>query len=385
MFALLARSASVALPAAAAAAPMLRAPRFALGGGVGAAAVFAAAGASCSVRAFAHGKHKFAANGAKKFKKNERPVDANSSRKSVRLEHKMKRLLLKRQREGELTKMAQAGAAAAASAVSAASASASSSSSTAVDVGHAPKSAAPVMTEEERRASLFSEVPLPAGVENGQLRFGVQKWMVEDLHPSIRKMLDYRNASNKEVVQRRTLNWAAAFTGSEANVGDSAVQSTPYSSVSIPSQLVAFLIVQCRVPGCMCCSDVFVFDPSFLAVSIFTIYILVCFSLFLSICKCWDLVLFCLIEIMATRDSFFVMLYSDSVASLTERIRNVTDHMRANHKDMHSRYGLDRMLNRRRRLMWYLRRKDFARYTEAITKLGLTDLPPPLNARALAL
>jgi small subunit ribosomal protein S15 len=63
----------------------------------------------------------------------------------------------------------------------------------------------------------------------------------------------------------------------------------------------------------------------------------------------------------------------------------VTEHMRANHKDMHSRYGLDRMLNRRRRLMWYLRRKDFARYTEAITKLGLTDLPPPLNARALAL
>jgi hypothetical protein len=223
MFALLARSARVALPAAAAAAPMLRAPHFALGGG----AVFAAAGASCSVRAFAHGKHKFAANGAKKFKKHERPVDANSSRKSVRLEHKMKRLLLKRQREGELTKMAQAGTAAAASAASAASASASASaSSAAVDVGHAPKSAAPAMTEEERRASLFSEVPLPAGVENGQLRFGMQKWMVEDLHPSIRKMLDFRNASNKEVVQRRTLNWAAAFTGSEANVGDSAVQST---------------------------------------------------------------------------------------------------------------------------------------------------------------
>jgi small subunit ribosomal protein S15 len=64
---------------------------------------------------------------------------------------------------------------------------------------------------------------------------------------------------------------------------------------------------------------------------------------------------------------------------MTETIRNLTLHMRANHKDMHTRYSLDRLLNRRRRLMWYLRRKDFSRYAATIEDLKLIDVPPPLQ------
>jgi hypothetical protein len=81
------------------------------------------------------------------------------------------------------------------------------------------------MTEEEKKAALLRELPLPTGLAEGQLRFGMQSWMVDELHPSIRKMLDYRNASSKEVVGRRILNWANTFCNSESNTGDSAVQS----------------------------------------------------------------------------------------------------------------------------------------------------------------
>jgi small subunit ribosomal protein S15 len=72
-----------------------------------------------------------------------------------------------------------------------------------------------------------------------------------------------------------------------------------------------------------------------------------------------------------------------AVAALTERIRNVTEHMRAHHKDVHTRRGLDRMLHRRRRLMWYLRRADYARYVQTIRALGLADVPPSLNERVM--
>ena len=64
---------------------------------------------------------------------------------------------------------------------------------------------------------------------------------------------------------------------------------------------------------------------------------------------------------------------------MTESIRNLTNHMRTHHKDMHTRRSLDRLLNRRRRLMWYLRRKDFQRYAMTIEELQLVDVPPPLQ------
>jgi len=59
------------------------------------------------------------------------------------------------------------------------------------------------------------------------------------------------------------------------------------------------------------------------------------------------------------------------VAILTERIRNLTDHFKENHKDNHSRRGLLMMVNKRRTLLAYLKKKDVERYNALIQKLGL--------------
>ena len=59
------------------------------------------------------------------------------------------------------------------------------------------------------------------------------------------------------------------------------------------------------------------------------------------------------------------------VAILTERIRNLTEHFKANHKDNHSRRGLLMMVNKRRNLLAYLKKKDVERYNALIPKLGL--------------
>lgn len=59
------------------------------------------------------------------------------------------------------------------------------------------------------------------------------------------------------------------------------------------------------------------------------------------------------------------------VAILTERIRNLMEHFKANHKDNHSRRGLLAMVNKRRSLLAYLKRIDVERYNALIAKLGL--------------
>ena len=59
------------------------------------------------------------------------------------------------------------------------------------------------------------------------------------------------------------------------------------------------------------------------------------------------------------------------VAILTERINNLTAHFKSHAKDNHSRRGLLMMVNQRRSLLDYLRRKDEQRYTDLISKLGL--------------
>jgi small subunit ribosomal protein S15 len=59
------------------------------------------------------------------------------------------------------------------------------------------------------------------------------------------------------------------------------------------------------------------------------------------------------------------------VAIITQRIRNLTDHFKANHKDNHSRRGLLMMVNKRRNLLAYLKKKDVERYNTLIQKLGL--------------
>jgi small subunit ribosomal protein S15 len=59
------------------------------------------------------------------------------------------------------------------------------------------------------------------------------------------------------------------------------------------------------------------------------------------------------------------------VAILTERIINLTEHFKTHAKDNHSRRGLLMLVNKRRSLLDYLKRKDVARYSDLITKLGL--------------
>ncbi len=59
------------------------------------------------------------------------------------------------------------------------------------------------------------------------------------------------------------------------------------------------------------------------------------------------------------------------VAILTERITNLTEHFKGHHKDNHSRRGLLMMVNKRRSLLDYLKKKDAGRYTALIAKLGL--------------
>ena len=59
------------------------------------------------------------------------------------------------------------------------------------------------------------------------------------------------------------------------------------------------------------------------------------------------------------------------IAILTDRINNLTDHFKNNHKDNHSRRGLLAMVNKRRSLLDYLRKKDEQRYADLIKKLGL--------------
>lgn len=59
------------------------------------------------------------------------------------------------------------------------------------------------------------------------------------------------------------------------------------------------------------------------------------------------------------------------VALLTARITDLSDHFKTHTRDYHSRQGLLRMVNQRRQLLEYLRRKDLTRYRELIGRLGL--------------
>ena len=59
------------------------------------------------------------------------------------------------------------------------------------------------------------------------------------------------------------------------------------------------------------------------------------------------------------------------VAILTERIVNLTEHLKTHKKDFHSRRGLLIMVGQRRRLLDYLKRKDKSRYDTLIQRLGL--------------
>jgi len=59
------------------------------------------------------------------------------------------------------------------------------------------------------------------------------------------------------------------------------------------------------------------------------------------------------------------------VAVLTARIKELTEHMKANPKDHHSNRGLLKLVGQRRGLLEYLKNKDIERYRELISRLGI--------------
>lgn len=61
------------------------------------------------------------------------------------------------------------------------------------------------------------------------------------------------------------------------------------------------------------------------------------------------------------------------VAILTERIRNLTEHLKVHRKDYHTRTGLLKLIGKRRRLLVYIKNRDVEEYRALIAKLGIRD------------
>ena len=61
------------------------------------------------------------------------------------------------------------------------------------------------------------------------------------------------------------------------------------------------------------------------------------------------------------------------VAILTERIRNLTEHLKEHPKDHHTRRGLLMLVGKRRRMLVYIKNRDILEYRELIKKLGIRD------------
>ncbi len=61
------------------------------------------------------------------------------------------------------------------------------------------------------------------------------------------------------------------------------------------------------------------------------------------------------------------------IAILTDRIRELTEHMKTHKKDFHTRRGLLMLVGKRRRLLSYIKAKDIENYRQLIAKLGIRD------------
>jgi len=61
------------------------------------------------------------------------------------------------------------------------------------------------------------------------------------------------------------------------------------------------------------------------------------------------------------------------VSLITSRIKYLTDHFKSHTKDFHSRRGLQELVNKRRKLLKYLKTKNQERYSTLIKRLGLRD------------
>jgi small subunit ribosomal protein S15 len=61
------------------------------------------------------------------------------------------------------------------------------------------------------------------------------------------------------------------------------------------------------------------------------------------------------------------------VALLTQRIRDLTEHLKIHKKDHHTRRGLLMLVGKRRRLLTYIKKRDITGYRALISKLGIRD------------
>ena len=61
------------------------------------------------------------------------------------------------------------------------------------------------------------------------------------------------------------------------------------------------------------------------------------------------------------------------VAILTERIRNLTEHLKVHKKDNHTRRGLMKLIGKRRGLLKYIKNRNIDEYRELIKKIGIRD------------
>ena len=61
------------------------------------------------------------------------------------------------------------------------------------------------------------------------------------------------------------------------------------------------------------------------------------------------------------------------VAILSERIRNLTEHLRTHKKDNHSRRGLMKLIGKRRGLLKYIKNRDIEQYRSLVKRLGIRD------------
>jgi len=62
------------------------------------------------------------------------------------------------------------------------------------------------------------------------------------------------------------------------------------------------------------------------------------------------------------------------VALLTRRIKSLTEHLRLHKKDVHSRYGLVKMVSRRKKLLKYLKKNNYEKYKSIIKELGIREV-----------
>ena len=62
------------------------------------------------------------------------------------------------------------------------------------------------------------------------------------------------------------------------------------------------------------------------------------------------------------------------IALLTERIKYLTEHLKEHRKDIHTRYGLQKLVSKRKRLLKYLKKENYKKYSQLIKDLGIRGI-----------